>query len=109
MKVTRVLVATATTVVMTLVASGCVVRARAPVYTGVVVTARPAVVVAQPQPVVVAQPQPTTVVVTQPVAQPQPVYAAPQPRVCGQCMQGTQELCNGCDDNCNGVIDESCR
>ena len=25
-----------------------------------------------------------------------------------QCQQGTQEACNGLDDNCNGVIDEGC-
>ncbi len=24
------------------------------------------------------------------------------------CHQGAQEICNGCDDNCNGVIDEAC-
>ena len=25
-----------------------------------------------------------------------------------QCQQGTEEACNGLDDNCNGVIDEGC-
>ncbi len=25
-----------------------------------------------------------------------------------QCQEGTQEACNGLDDNCNGVIDEGC-
>jgi hypothetical protein len=85
---------------------GCVVRAQP-----AMVVARPApVVVARPAPVVVAEAQPTTVVVTQP--QPQTVVvtqpAYPQ-RVCGQCLQGVQEVCNGCDDNCNGVIDENCR
>jgi hypothetical protein len=69
---------------------GCVVRARAqPVYV------RPSrVVVTTQQPVYQAQP----------VAQ--PVYQQP---VCGQCVQGAGEMCNGCDDNCNGVVDEGCR
>ena len=88
----------------------CVVRARP-----VAVVARP-VVYAQPQPqtvVVQQQPayqqQPTTVVVQQqPVYQQQPpVYQ--QQRVCGQCYQGVAEACNGCDDNCKGVVDENCR
>lgn len=28
----------------------------------------------------------------------------------GQCVcaQGAQEVCNGCDDNCNGIVDEGC-
>lgn len=81
---------------------GCRVRARAPIYGGQGYVA---------QPTYVAQPQPTYV---QPAyQQPQPVYAAPPPvyqqRVCGQCMQGVAEVCNGCDDNCNGVVDEGCR
>lgn len=82
--------------------AACIVRARP-----MAVVARPAVVVAQPQPVVYQQ-QPTTVVVQQPqpVMVQQPVV---QQRVCGQCVQGAQEFCNGCDDNCNGVIDENCR
>ena len=43
-------------------------------------------------------------------AQPQqgPVYVQPAQRVCPPCVQGAQETCNGCDDNCNGVIDEGC-
>ena len=69
---------------------GCVVRARAqPVYV------RPGRVVVQTQPVY-----------QQPVYQAQPVYQQP---VCGQCIQGAGEACNGCDDNCNGVVDEGCR
>jgi hypothetical protein len=24
------------------------------------------------------------------------------------CMQGAAEVCNGCDDNCNGAVDEGC-
>lgn len=24
------------------------------------------------------------------------------------CMQGAAEVCNGCDDNCNGTVDEGC-
>ena len=27
---------------------------------------------------------------------------------CTTCVQGAQEICNGCDDNCNGVVDENC-
>lgn len=75
---------------------GCVVRARAqPVYV------RPAGRV-----VVTTQP-----VYQQPVYQAQPVYQQPvyQQPVCGQCIQGAGEACNGCDDNCNGVVDEGCR
>ncbi|MBK6529762.1 MAG: putative metal-binding motif-containing protein [Deltaproteobacteria bacterium] len=74
---------------------GCVVRARAqPVYV------RPGRVVVQTQPVY-----------QQPVYQAQPVYQQPvyQQPVCGQCIQGAGEACNGCDDNCNGVVDEGCR
>ncbi|MBI5513134.1 MAG: hypothetical protein HY909_05155 [Deltaproteobacteria bacterium] len=72
---------------------GCVVRGRG----GVVVSQPSAVVVSQPSAVVVAQPTATVVA--------QPVVAQP---MCGACMQGTGERCNGCDDNCNGVIDEGC-
>ena len=80
------------TVVMAgaLALGGCVVRARAqPVYV-------------QPRRVVVG----ATYVQPQPVYQAQPVYQQP---VCGQCIQGAGEACNGCDDNCNGVVDEGCR
>ena len=77
-------------------ATGCVVSAR-PGYGGVYSTN--AVVTA-----------PTATVVTQPTyvntAPQQQVYTQP---ACGGCVQGTQEFCNGCDDNCNGVIDENCR
>jgi hypothetical protein len=24
------------------------------------------------------------------------------------CVQGAAEVCNGCDDNCNGTVDEGC-
>ncbi|MDO9020333.1 MAG: putative metal-binding motif-containing protein [Deltaproteobacteria bacterium] len=75
---------------------GCVVRARAqPVYV-------------RPAGRVVVQTQP---VYQQPVYQAQPVYQQPvyQQPVCGQCIQGAGEACNGCDDNCNGVVDEGCR
>lgn len=24
------------------------------------------------------------------------------------CIQGAAEVCNGCDDNCNGMVDEGC-
>ena len=24
------------------------------------------------------------------------------------CFQGAAEICNGCDDNCNGIVDEGC-
>jgi hypothetical protein len=81
---------------------GCVVRARAqPVYV------RPGRVVVQSQPVYQAQPvyQQQPVYQAQPVYQQQPVYQ----RQCGQCVQGAGEACNGCDDNCNGVVDEGCR
>lgn len=50
-----------------------------------------------------AQPQGSTVYV-QPAAQP----AAPPPQQQCVCRQGAQEICNGCDDNCNGTIDENC-
>lgn len=74
--------------------AGCYVRAgyayRAqPVYTAQPVYAQPAY----------AQPVPA-----QPVQTAPPAYVAP---VC-QCRQGAVEVCNGCDDNCNGVIDEGC-
>ncbi len=36
-----------------------------------------------------------------------PAAAFAQGRPCA-CRQGAQEICNGCDDNCNGVIDEGC-
>jgi hypothetical protein len=36
-----------------------------------------------------------------------PVQAPPRP-ACPPCVQGAREICNGCDDNCNGVIDENC-
>ena len=84
------LVLTATSAVLL---SACVVRARAPgVYVSPGVTTT-----------VVAQPAQTTYVQTQ------PAYAQPVVAACGACQQGTFERCNGCDDNCNGVIDEDCR
>ena len=75
--------------------SGCYVRTYqdpqpTPVYT--------AGGVQQAQPVQEAQP-------AQPVQQAQP--AQPAAPVC-QCSQGARELCNQCDDNCNGVVDENC-
>lgn len=79
---------------------GCVVRARAqPVY---VRPARVVVGTTYTQPVYQQQP----VYQAAPVYQQQPVYQRP---VCGQCIQGAGEACNGCDDNCNGVVDEGCR
>ena len=39
----------------------------------------------------------------------QPAYGAQgAPAQCGACVQGAAEICNGCDDNCNGAIDENC-
>lgn len=89
--------------VVALIALGstaCVVRTR-PVYyyepRPVVVSGSAYVAPAQP-----AQPaQPAYV----PPAQPAP--AQPVPVQC-VCRQGAVEICNGCDDNCNGVIDEQC-
>ena len=80
---------------------GCLVRAQPqPVYYG----ARGGVVVQQ-QPVYQQQAQPVYQQPAQPVyQQPAPVYQ----RQCGQCVQGVGEVCNGCDDNCNGVVDEGC-
>ena len=46
-----------------------------------------------------------------PVAGPtaEPPSPAPAPAShCGPCAQGMTERCNGCDDNCNGMVDEGC-
>lgn len=97
-------VSTAVAVVGALALGGCVVRARPqPVY----YPQGRVVVQAQPQPTYVqgGYQAPPPVYQQQPVYQ-QPVYARP---ACGQCVQGAGEMCNGCDDNCNGVVDEGCR
>jgi serine/threonine protein kinase len=50
-----------------------------------------------------------------PVAAPVAVPSHPQPTpapasgpACAPCAQGMTERCNGCDDNCNGMVDEGC-
>ncbi len=50
-----------------------------------------------------------------PVAAPVAVPSHPQPTPapasgpsCAPCAQGMTERCNGCDDNCNGMVDEGC-
>lgn len=45
--------------------------------------------------------------------QAQPVYGQPVQQgygrpACPQCVPGSAEVCDGCDNNCNGVIDEGC-
>lgn len=104
MSKTRMMASATLVALGALALGGCVVRGRA---RGAVVVPRP--VVYAPQPVVYTQP--TTTVVTAPPPPPGPVYVAPPPGPppCGVCYQGAQEVCNGCDDNCNGVIDEGCR
>ncbi len=98
----RSMVSAAVAVAGALALGGCVVRARAqPV---VVRPARVVVGTTYQQPVY-QQPVYQQPVYQQPVYQ-QPVYQRP---VCGQCVQGAGEACNGCDDNCNGVVDEGCR
>jgi hypothetical protein len=112
--------------------SGCYVYSRGRYRAGYVYTqpAPAATVVVQPayaqpayaQPAYAqpayAQPAPaqTVVVQTAQPAQPayaqpapaQPAYAAPAARPVCTCRQGAAEICNGCDDNCNGVVDENC-
>lgn len=62
-------------------------------------------VYAQPaQPAYVQPAQPAYVQPAQPA---QPAYVAPAAQCV--CRQGAMELCNGCDDNCNGIVDENCR
>jgi hypothetical protein len=102
MSKTRMMASATLVALGALALGGCVVRGRAH---GAVVVPRP--VVYAPRPVVYTQP--TTTVITTPA--PGPVYVAPPPGppACGVCYQGAQEVCNGCDDNCNGVIDEGCR
>ncbi|MBP6834761.1 MAG: hypothetical protein KA978_28515, partial [Deltaproteobacteria bacterium] len=46
-----------------------------------------------------------------PVAVPshrQPTPAPASGPSCAPCAQGMTERCNGCDDNCNGMVDEGC-
>ena len=103
-------VSAAAAVAGALALGGCAVRARTqPIYVNGGY---------QTQPVYQAQPQyQQPVYQAQPQYQQQPQYAAPPPvyqqpqyqRACGQCVQGVAEVCNGCDDNCNGVVDEGCR
>jgi hypothetical protein len=68
--------------------SGCYIRTR-PAY------------VVSPQPVVVSGGGAAYV----PPAQATTVQPAPAQCIC---RQGAREICNGCDDNCNGVVDEEC-
>jgi serine/threonine protein kinase len=39
---------------------------------------------------------------------PQPTPAPASGPSCAPCAQGMTERCNGCDDNCNGMVDEGC-
>ena len=60
-------------------------------------------VYAQPAQTAVVQPAQPTV-----YAQPAQPVQVQQQAAC-VCRQGAMEICNGCDDNCNGIVDEECR
>ena len=51
---------------------------------------------------------PSTTVVAAPTATAVATPVAAQPVCPSTCTQGAAEVCNGCDDNCNGVVDEGC-
>ncbi len=74
---------------------------------GCYVYGRGAVVVEPPHATVVAAPASSTVVAA-PAATAVATPVAAQPVCPSTCTQGAPEVCNGCDDNCNGVVDEGC-
>jgi hypothetical protein len=78
--------------------TGCVIRTRGYIATPPPPTATVSVGVAAPPP-------PTA---TATVAVNAPQLGAGVQVVEATCAQGAPEVCNGLDDNCNGVIDEGC-